>query len=36
MGNEIKDELIPLALEYFLNIMDLTPANNEDEEEDDE
>jgi len=28
---EIKDDLVPLALEYFLNIMDLTAANNEDE-----
>ena len=36
MGNDIKDDLIPLALEYYLGVIEKADSDDEEEDEDDD
>ena len=36
MGNDIKDDLIPLALEYYLGVIEKEEEEDEDDEDDDD
>lgn len=36
LGNSIKDDLIPLALEYFLGVIEQADSDEEDEDDDDD
>ena len=36
MGNDIKDDLIPLALEYYLGVIEKADSDGEDDDEDDD
>ena len=35
MGNDIKDDLIPLALEYYLGVIEKADSDDEEGDEDD-